>query len=621
VLHLPCFAPMRLAPLTLWSLSAWLLLPAAPTSQGEEAGRFLHRGLRRAQMLQHPVGRAAGSAAAAASSSEAAAGWEAALKLYERGLAAFGSPALPWDATMDAGPQLLLEAARALLHLRRYPAALARLRQLESSLPRLRGNITAGGGGHPATSVMGEGGKEAEAGTSARLHAMVHQWAFRCHRAAGDYRGAAVRAARLLGLEDWEAVETAIGARDLFGRHSTWQRVALPAETQVRVAAPALMLCTCARQPAACPGRRRCCEKGRGRGGAGLSWCTLRNHVARRWCMARPAAARCRGAVARPHHAPAAGGAAVAAPAALGRAAAREVGALSLWGSRRTPPPPSPVSAPHTHLAPPASPSPPASPRLSGKHSMVGWLPWLLGGEPSVVGVHARVQRGEEGALGRGGGGGGARALGALPDVALALRGAPREGALFFFNLFCGAGGGGRVSLVVCLGRADFQCLAAMPWLPAAAAAAAPLLRRLLTTAAVARQSPRAQQHRAVCGASLAQLWARLVANDPHGGGGARASWLSPYQFPLAFDPTLADPAAEGGWLNESDAALGACAALTRHRAQILREWREYALAWPEGAAAEKEQRGGGRADGLRMTARHAVSRAFPSYTWGFHSG
>ena len=150
-------------------------------------------------------------------------------------------------------------------------------------------------------------------------------------------------------------------------------------------------------------------------------------------------------------------------------------------------------------------------------------------------------------------------------------------------------------------------------------------------------QSVTEQQHRAACRESAAWHWRGLVAADTIGGGGAE--WVSPLQFPLAFDPDLQEYRAlpeesmgafiptvsssiDGGWLNSSDVALPACQALLQNRVQIASEWAAYTgrqqqqqlllqhqQQWVEPAQGDKNESARG------MTAHHADRHLVPDAT------
>lgn len=133
--------------------------------------------------------------------------WQAARRLFEKGLDLFESqnPPLPWNPARSPGPQLLLEAARALFFLSRPQAALTKLTRLEAVLPP---------------------------GHDIEFHGVVQQWAFRAHAVAADYAGASARLRRLLSLHGVRDLETVAGA-DL--RHA-WRRLSLPQDSQLQVA-------------------------------------------------------------------------------------------------------------------------------------------------------------------------------------------------------------------------------------------------------------------------------------------------------------------------------------------------------------------------------------------------
>ena len=133
--------------------------------------------------------------------------WKAAQSLFEKGLEVFEAqqPSLPWDPAGSPGPQLLLEAARALYYLNQPHAALAKLTRLETVLPP---------------------------GNDRQLHGIVQQWAFRSHLVARDYAGASARLQRLLsrhGVQDLETVAVA-------NLSHAWRQLSLPRDSQLQAA-------------------------------------------------------------------------------------------------------------------------------------------------------------------------------------------------------------------------------------------------------------------------------------------------------------------------------------------------------------------------------------------------
>jgi hypothetical protein len=178
-----------------------VLLPAV-ADEGEPDG-LLWRGLE--------LSREASDASQRGRTAVAAEGWRAARGLFDAGLAVFegGSPALPWDPADSPGPQLLLEAARALYYQGQPQQALARLARLEEVLP------------------PGKGGNDSQ------LHGgVVQQWAFRCHAAASDYEGASERLLQRLlpaGTDDCDGAALPLTM-------AAWRQLSLPMDTQLQAA-------------------------------------------------------------------------------------------------------------------------------------------------------------------------------------------------------------------------------------------------------------------------------------------------------------------------------------------------------------------------------------------------